>query len=247
MKLAKGLVVFFLGWPLAAQTNIVTKLVPLHYLDVSTARNMLAKSGVAIAFDERIRALVLSGEGSQITAAEGLLKSLDVQSFVPDRKPESHSVEVLFSFLGASNQAGTAAVPAYLQDVVKQLRAVFPYSNYQLLDTVLLQGREGGATRNVKGVLPESPFGAPAGYARATYNLVYRDGGVSGEKGSRTIRLDGLGLIVKTVSSTDPIGLESSMQSDLTVREGQKVVVGKSSLDAHGAALFLVVTARVLE
>jgi hypothetical protein len=68
------------------------------------------------------------------------------------------------------------------------------------------------------------------------------------EKGAM-IRLEGLRFNARVPTGT-PAAIQFQtvgVSTDLDVREGQKVVVGKSSIDGAAQSLFLVVTAKVVD
>jgi hypothetical protein len=106
-------------------------------------------------------------------------------------------------------------------------------------------------------------------WRQAPYSFSFRRATIrEGEKGGlsaaalvseRQIRLDDLDLGVDVPHAMNVFGgapqdgnnpfeyKRVGLKTDIDVREGQKVVVGKATLDATGQALVLVVTAKVIE
>jgi hypothetical protein len=163
----------------------------------------------------------------RLTAAEELLRRLDV--------PQKN-IELTFHII-ASGPAGDAAVgtiPAELQSVVTQLRSTFAFPGYRVLETAVVRTRDGSSAEI---------DGAIAGFGN--YGIRFRPIRLS-EGAPWQVRLDGLQLrqqVVRyraeKVAETD----SASLKADVDVREGQKVVVGKSTM--RESAIFLVVSVRV--
>jgi hypothetical protein len=109
-----------------------------------------------------------------------------------------------------------------------------------MLDSCVLRGRE-GKNSGASGTLPE---------LNSTYDFHYLS--VSVSSGSpRLIHFDQLRLTVTTPTSQRnkegyAINDSSHIETDIDAAEGQKVVVGKSSVNGQNA-LILVVTAKVIE
>ena len=86
-----------------------------------------------------------------------------------------------------------------------------------------------------------------------TYNLFIERVRVSpGEKGD-IIRFDNMRFqvaspdIVRTNVTKKPEFTTAGVNADIDVREGQKVVVGKSNFDGADGTFFLIVTAKVVD
>ena len=66
----------------------------------------------------------------------------------------------------------------------------------------------------------------------------------------KRVRIDGLhlGAKIPIKSGLNNINyIDTGINTDLDVREGQKVVVGKATVDSSNNALFLVLTVRVVD
>jgi hypothetical protein len=154
------------------------------------------------------------------------------------------NVELTFHLLLGTAQAESISVPPDLGGVATQLRSVFGFKSVRVLETSVLRGRE-GRQLEAKGLVPTSSKLAET----APYGISVKSVAVNaGEKGA-AIRLDGLRF-----NAQFPIGTPSAIQfqpvgisTDLDVREGQKVVVGKASIDGASQSIFLVVTAKVVD
>jgi hypothetical protein len=124
-------------------------------------------------------------------------------------------------------------VPADLASTLQQLRGVFAYKSYKLIEAVTLRGRNNGGSE-VAGELPDSSH----------YDFRYVRARISAET-PRVVRLDSLRLEITRnhVNRTDVIALVST---DLDIKDGQKTVVGKSAVNGTDA-VFLVIVPKVVE
>jgi hypothetical protein len=175
------------------------------------------------------------------------------------------NVELTLYMLIALPQASQPdSVPKELEGVVSQLKGLFPYRGFRSFDTIILRGREGKSSGvNGAAALPGGPTDSAqlSDYSANVQGLtVFQD-----EKGN-LLRIDNLDVSVRipylslaNVTGSDPKGFATvkpagsltyrniSFKTNIDVREGQKVVVGKANIDGAGNALILVVTAKVVE
>jgi hypothetical protein len=226
---------------LPAQPDREVKVVELKYMDATRIRN----SGVLDAFQVQIsgsgQTLVLGGPASNVTAAEAFIRKFDVRP---------RNVEAVFYVIAAgAKSADVSAMPNELEPVVKQLRSAFAYQSFRLLETAIARGRENGQLRT-SGHLPVND---PDSSMKRTYNLsADRISIATGEK-ANIVRFDKLEFyvnspdVVRTNVTKKPEYTISGVTADLDVREGQKVVVGKSNFDGADGTFFLIVTAKVVD
>ncbi len=143
---------------------------------------------------------------------------------------------------GALQEAGADDVPQDLSSTVKQLHSVFSYKSYKLAESFVLRGRISGPKEatgaRTEGILPGSGLHYDFGYNRVW---------LSAEK-PRTVHIDRVQIILTSQSHlgrpADPV---ASLSTDIDLGEGQKTVVGKSSVNNAGDALILVIVPRVIE
>jgi hypothetical protein len=125
--------------------------------------------------------------------------------------------------------------------MAKQLHSVFSYSGYQALESFVLRGRDGrggGSSGTFHGT-------------KSTYSFRYQQATVAGEA-TKVITLRNLDLNLRfptggMTKDGEQITHNSGLNTDIDIREGQKVVVGKSDLNSGESPLILVVTAKVVE
>ena len=219
----------------------VSRIVKLKHVNpdsLFSVLSVLAGKQVRWQQDAKMRIIALNGPASSLDALEEAIHRLDVPP------PVEKNVELTFHILLASAQPEGTVVPAELNGVAAQLRSVFGFKSLRVLETSVLRGRE-GRPMEANGLTPTASKLAET----APYGITLKSvAAIAGEKGA-TIRLDGLRF-----SARIPVGTPSAIQfqavgmnTDLDVREGQKVVVGKASIDAASQSLFLVVTAKVVD
>ena len=233
-----------LACALFGQENVsrVVKLTHIHAIDTGAVLDILSAGKVKWRTEEGLRIIVMNGPLELVDAMEAAVKKLDVPRVDP---PAPKNIELTFHILAASGAAGASEIPPGLTGVVQQLGNVFALKSFRLLETAVMRGRDGRALDG-SGILaiPVKVEASPR------YNLRMKSVAAPAAKGG-LIRIDGLDFYVSIpFLKAGGQGLEwqgAGIKTDLDVREGQKVVVGKSSLDTTGQALFLVVSAKILD
>jgi type II secretory pathway component GspD/PulD (secretin) len=189
--------------------------------------------------------LILSGPKDAVAGFEEIIKQLDV---VPVAKKNIETtVYMVVASLQASN--GAATIPPELEPVVKQLKGVFNYKSFRLLDSFVLRSRD-TEKAVTNGFLSPLDTALPAG-TKINYQFQYNRVSLDGTETSRVIRYDGLRLNIKVPVSG--VGsqfsyVDAGISTDVDVPEGKKVVVGKTStVEGADSALILVISAKVVD
>jgi hypothetical protein len=187
--------------------------------------------------------LILSGPKDTVTGLEEIIKQLDV---VPITKK---NIETTVYMVVASGQASiSATMPAELEPVIKQLKGVFNYKGFRLLDSFVLRSRD-TEKGDTSGFVP--PLDANiAGGAKITYSFQYGRVSLDGTETNRVVRYDNLKLRIRVpIASGGGFNyMESGISTDVDVPEGKKVVVGKTSaVESADSALILVISAKVVD
>ena len=160
--------------------------------------------------------------------------------------PPVLNIDVTIYLMSALGTPSPGAVPPELEAVVKQLKSTFSYKSYQLIDTEVMRVRAGQGGE-VSGVVNGGP--ALDG-ARTISQVKFRSASVSTDEKGRTIRIDALKVGLRIPVSTGEKQynyIDTGINTDVDVREGQKVVVGKSNMDGSDRASIVVLTAKVVE
>lgn len=211
-------------------------VVRVRYANAHAIAALLASgTPVTVNADGTLQVIVLKGEPDAVASLEQTIHELDVPSAVPASK----DIEVIVSVIGASSDLPAGQeMSEGMAPVVKQLRAIFPYKNYQLLSSMLLRSREGAKAEN-RGNMKSL---AVNNSDPISYYLGYVDGTVSSEQGKPVVHLRGFQFSAK--SSTLP---SINIETDVDLPEGQKTVVGKANVEKGDSALFIVLTAKLVD
>ncbi len=223
--------------PAAAQPN-VARVIPVKYADVKALANTLSIFGCGMAPNAELKVLAVSCPPDVMTAFEEAVKRLDVAP------PPAKNIELTAYFLlaGGKEMPEGKPVPAELEPVLKQIRAAFAYKNFALLDTTVLRTRE-GRPAGVNGVVS-------SGTSQGVWNFSIKSASPSAVEGANVVRIDGLTAAVQFRLPPNAKGeisyREAGVKAEVDIRENQKVVVGKSSMEGPDKALIVVLTAKVM-
>ena len=233
-RLAAALLFAALGF--AQQPEIKTKVIEVKNVRSDELRRITqafvpgGRGGVDATPDGKY--LIVTGPPESIEAVEAAAKQFDV----PPK-----DIELTFNIISASPQPNSEKLPADLDPVMKQLHSAFVYQGYRLLETTIMRIREGSGGE-VSGQLPgKLPNEA------TIYQIQCRSTRISAGT-PNVIRLDNLkigGKFPITNAKGDITYVDTGINTSVDMKEGQKVVVGKSTMNESAA--FLVVSARVLD
>ncbi|HXM45703.1 MAG TPA: secretin N-terminal domain-containing protein [Bryobacteraceae bacterium] len=202
----------------------------LKYADARNVANVLAVFGYGIKADRDLHVVAVSAPAETMAAVEDAIKRLDVPAAAP------RDIDLIVYLVVASEQPSAGvALPPELQPVADELRKIFSYKSFRLLDSIVLRTQPGNKAE-AKGVIAQPDSGA-----KTQYSFGVIPSAVTEDPKGRLIRLDNLNLNIHL-----PGDYVAGIQTEITVREGQRVVVGKSNMGTD-KSLILVVTAKVAE
>jgi len=199
----------------------------LKYADARNVANVLAVFGYGIKADRDMHVVAVSAPAEAMSAIEDAVKRLDVPAAAPK------DVDLVVYMVVASEQSPAGgSLPPELQPVADELKKIFSYKSFRLLDSILLRTQPGNraVANGVIGTTNSSP-----------YSFTVQPSAVTEDPKGRLIRLDNLRLDLHL-----PGDRVAGINTEITVREGQRVVVGKSNMGTD-QSLILVVTAKVTE
>jgi hypothetical protein len=200
----------------------ITKVFDVKNRDVNDLNNLLGGFGATLKTSSALKAIAVTGPPSVVDAIGEAIKRFDVPT---------KNVELTFHLVSALTQTSSQEpLPKELDGVAKELRNLFTYQGYRLLDKVVLRCREGGPTTVANGSFGQGPAIA--------YSITLGSVTVSEDNKIRTI---GTNLNLR-----DSKGGSFFISTGISVREGQKIVVGKTGMGGSDA-LILVVTAKVVD
>ncbi len=215
----------------------ITRIFPVKYANIKDLTTLLSIFGATLSRDEHMGVIAAQGSPATLSALEEAIKRLDVPP------APAQNAEITIYMIKASQSGSGGSVPKELDPAIKQLRNLFPYQDYRLLDTVVARARD-GRSAEVNGLLPLQFDGMPG-----SYQLRIREVGMSPEGKERTIRFlfqFDCKIPFRPASSAQVQFNNVGLSTDVDLREGQKVVVGKSNIDGSKDALILVVTGKLV-
>jgi len=263
-----------LGQYHAAETACETCIVPVKHVDVNALADILSILNVEFVPNETLRTIALSGPRDRIRVAQEAIASLDVP---PQPEPvcqePPQNVELTVHLIqGTSDESGqgkamevgpggtitnmpgsvsppSQELPESLVPVVDELKKVFVYKHYKMMETMVVRTRV-GESAEVAGVLP-SEWPDARSRCRFCVDCVTCRGA---EDGTHIINLEDLELMASVPMYKQPENLanpyrysDSGISAQVDVREGQQVVVGKATLDGSHNAMFVVVSAQLID
>jgi hypothetical protein len=225
-----------------APPTIVAKLLTVKNLpgrQLEQALNLVRMFNVNIQQSE-LGVIAISGTEPAVTAAEAALSKLDV----PKPEDAARDVEVIIWVVAASSKFQADALTPALEPVIKQMRGIFQYPNYRILDTQIIRQRVNlPGTRNSQADTAAqivNPAKEGSTYTCATNFFVEADPAAK----VKVFRFNN--FIFRCYYPATPAQHQAFIRTDLDLREGQKAVVGKSSIGDE-SALFLVMTVRQVD
>ena len=212
--------------------------------DVNAIAQTLRIFPVDVRPNRELQVIGVSAPAALMPTIEETIRRLDV----PPEAPKNVELTV---YLLLATDNGVGSVPPELEGVAKQLKTTFAFKGLHTIDTLVVRSRD-KQSADVKGLAKFDPdIPNPS-----TYSFAYRAASILPDEKGRSIRLDGLRfgarVVVKQQSeaSSSVVGynaIDAGFSTDVDVREGQKVVVGKAAVGGTNTALILVITAKILE
>jgi hypothetical protein len=174
-----------------------------------------------------------------------------------DKQDDETNLDTQLYLLVATNQeVADTKLPVALEAVVKQLRPSLPFKNYRLAATLINRVKNNGRL-NLKWV------GGPLGVStEPSINPSFNEFKVNSvkvitdSKGQSVVRMEGFGfgaripIQTSAVASTSPASApvfnyeSTGLNTDISMREGEPVVVGTLHVGPSGDAIILVMSAK---
>lgn len=227
-----------------------SKVFELKYRDPESLMNALQPLGSSDphsiwTFSRDLKTIAVRDFPENLAVIEEAVGRLD--------KPEAAQpgIEFHIHILIATNDAApTKPYPAELESVIKQLQTTLSYKNYSLMSSDVLRGKVGGGPISNKGVaeLKLSPDMAASNnpifyeYRLAVISVdTANDGATKVQAGNFSFNMK-----VPVAVSTGNLQYESiGFSTPVSMREGEKVVVGTTSMQDKG--LVIVITASIVK
>ena len=203
--------------------------------------------GAEMRYSDEFKTITVRDFPENIATIEDALKRLDTpQAPRPDIEFRIHVL------IGSATATQGEEVPADLKEVVNQLQSALKYKNYSLMVSALHRTKEGGPGVHNSGVAESKLFNAvsvPAG------NQIFYDYNISqinldsSTSAGTTVQIGMLEFSLRIPlvlgSGADPrVNYQNvGFRSPVSLREGEKVVVGTTTMGDKG--LIVVLTAKV--
>ncbi len=176
--------------------------------------------------------LVVTGTPERVDTAEAILKQLDVPPQPPKPVAPRKSIQLTAYLIVASrSEPQGTPLPKELESPVNQVAAIFPYKSFNLVDAIDLRltDRSGG---HLQGILPQGPQVHGGMYSFSVNSINLED-----SSPDNLLRINKFSLVVNEVK----------LETDIDLKEGQKVVVGKANIDGSSNALIVILTAKIVD
>lgn len=206
-----------------------TRVFKIRYANLEDMAKVIGMFGGKMSTSEELRVITWTGPPELLPGIQQAVEQLDVP---PEPVP---NVEFAFYFLTASKGGATRdGVPAELQPVTGQLKEVFGFTAFSLLDTAFLRASHRAEANGM--------FRLPPSNNSATYTLDLRNVHVrAGEQRGNSISVS-----LDFRANVPGAANHAFLATDIEFREGQKAVVGKTNIDGSSDTFFLIVTGRVV-
>jgi hypothetical protein len=211
----------------------IARIVHLKYADPRAMATLIRPFGVDATWDDRLKVMTLTGRKPLVEEAENAIHELDV----PNAAQKDIDLTVYFVVGTDEVTAAGSPIPPDLQSTVTALKQTFPFKSYSLLDALSIRSLAGSAA---------DASGRLSGNRITDFSVR----SVTVEPDGIMLKLDHLRahLRVPMAEGQKINYVDTGIDADLLdIKDGQKLVIGRSSLEGSGKALFLVLIARVAQ
>ena len=184
--------------------------------------------------------------------------SAHAQSQPAELADESNLDTQLYLIVGTNQDVDDSKLPASLDPVVRQLRASLPFKNYRLAATLINRVKnEGRLELNWIGAPPASPLAAASNVTPSFSQFRVRQVKlVRNAENQSIVQMIGFNYGARIPIQTTPslaangaiapaFNYETTgLSTDISMREGEPVIVGTLNVGPSGDAIVLVVSAK---
>src|SRR5215813_7470654 len=184
-------------------------------------------------------------------------RSVQAQS-TPDPADDANLDTQLYLIVGTNQDVDDSKLPASLDPVMRQLRASLPFKNYRLAATLINRVKnEGRLELNWIGAPPASPLAAASNVTPSFSQFRVRQVKLVNNSENQTlVQMAGFNYGARIPIQTTPslaangtiapaFNYETTgLSTDISMREGEPVVVGTLNVGPSGDAIILVVSAK---
>ena len=196
--------------------------------------------------------LAAAAGGRQVFA-----QSSTTETAAEKQEDETNLDTQLYLLVGTNQGVDDARLPAALDGVVRQLRMSLPFKNYRLAATLINRVKNDGRL-NLKWIGGPLVGGGAVSETSPSFNefKVNNVKLVRNAANQQLVRMEGFGFGVRipvvtasTVASNGPIAPiinyeATGLNTDISMREGEPVVVGTLNIGPSGDAIILVMSVK---
>lgn len=227
--------------------NYVQKVVELKHIEPETVLRLMAmgspsKDGYAaqLRANKELGIVTIYGLPNDVEQIAANIAAIDKPR--PGSAGNRNLDFRVYMLAAARSTANGAGLPGEIEPVASELRSSLGYTEIKLLDTAIFRMRQNERSE-ARGSLP-CQVGETASKGRpCNYQVIVRAGGLRGAKPTLTVE----GLSFNANFANDGPDRVVAINTSFDVAAGQKVVIGKSSIDGADRSLVLVVTARAVD
>lgn len=198
--------------------------------------------GATMSVNREMMTITVRDFPENIAVIEEAIRRLDTPE--PPRPDIQFHVHILIASNNPQRPGGVADLPAELADVVRQLQMTLSYKSYYLMNSQVLRGKEGPAGLGNKGVAEFKLLPGTAAHDHPIF-YDYRIDQVSldGAPGTWKVQINRFNFGMRIPLQTSPTALQYEtvgFNTPVGLREGEKVVVGTTSMQDKGIVIVLV-------
>jgi len=199
--------------------------------------------GATTSFNREFRTITVRDFPENIAVMEEAIKRLDVPE--PSRPDIEFRIHILIATNSAQSPGGTTQLPAELNDVVRQLQTTLSYRNYHLMTSQVVRGKEGPGGLGNKGVAelrltPDTPASQNPIFYDYRLSQIWLDAAAASPLKVQIGNFN-FSMRIPLQTSTSVLQYESvGFNTPVGMREGEKVVVGTTSMQDKGIVIVLV-------
>ncbi|HEV8485121.1 MAG TPA: secretin N-terminal domain-containing protein [Blastocatellia bacterium] len=200
--------------------------------------------GATISSNREFKILTVRDFPENIAAMEEAIKRLDT--------PEARSPDIEFTvhiLIASSGEGPGSELPTDLGPVIKQLQSTLRYKTYNLMTSAIHRGKEGPVRVENSGIAESKLLGVTTPQGNPIFfNYSLQRISLDGAAASATVQIADFSFHMRAPLMVKPGEIQYEnigFNTPVSVREGEKVVVGTTSMGDKG--LIVVVSAKVLK
>ena len=193
--------------------------------------NLVNTVGPLVKADPALGVVIVAGRRNEVAMVVETLAELDV----PLSAPAATDVIIDLHFVGGfhSEPDSTPALGP-VQKAIDEIRETFPFSSYQLLETLTVRTMPGGSLSRVRGYIQHQDL--------VDYHIMI---GVADEPPApEAIKLSLVKVELRR-DGGDSFDEVTEIETKLTAAQGKTLVVGKAGVREIADGIFLLLTARL--